>query len=142
MITAIELLNPKPGCVWRSHRVGFPITRKRLSRFLSGEIVDGGRSTLPGYGAARKRRDLFTTSRIFRVYTGAYRRGRPRADIIVDHGTNFLWTVTVTPTTEGTIGMLAVMDHRAQPQAYDDAFLFAASTTKVVGHPEAELIAG
>jgi sulfoquinovose isomerase len=96
---------------------------------------------VPGYGAARKRHDLLATSRIFRAYTGAYRRGRPRADIIVDHGTNFLWNSDRNSDYGGKIGMLAVMGPSGSTeQAYADAFLLAASTTKVVGHPEAELL--
>jgi sulfoquinovose isomerase len=41
--------------------------------------------------------------------------GRPRADVIVDHGMNFLWDSDRDSDYGGTIGVLAMMDPRAQP---------------------------
>jgi sulfoquinovose isomerase len=56
------------------------------------DLDDQGRPTPPGYGAAGKPvRCLFATSRIIHAYAIACLMGRPGADIIIDHGMNFLW---------------------------------------------------
>jgi len=56
------------------------------------DLDDQGRPTPPGYGAAAKpSRYLFATSRIIHCYAIAHLMGRPGADVIVDHGMDFLW---------------------------------------------------
>jgi N-acylglucosamine 2-epimerase (GlcNAc 2-epimerase) len=70
----------------------------------------------PGYGAAGKpARYLFTTSRIVHAYAIAYLTGRPGADIIIDHGMNFLWNSHRDSEYGGYIGVSAMMDRRIQP---------------------------
>ena len=72
----------------------FLFFERRIFNPLGGfyDLDDEGRPTAPGYGAADKpARYLFATSRIIHAYAIAYLAGRPGADIIVDHGMNFLW---------------------------------------------------
>jgi mannose/cellobiose epimerase-like protein (N-acyl-D-glucosamine 2-epimerase family) len=73
-----------------------------LFSFFEGKIInplggfrdldDGGPPTAPGYSAAgRPTRYLFSTTRIIHAFSIAHLSGRPGADVIVDHGMDFLW---------------------------------------------------
>src|SRR5260370_21249328 len=56
------------------------------------DLDDEGRPAAPGYGAGGPpARYLFATTRIVHAFAIAHLMGRPGADIIVDHGMEFLW---------------------------------------------------
>jgi mannose/cellobiose epimerase-like protein (N-acyl-D-glucosamine 2-epimerase family) len=105
------------------------------------DLDDKGRPTAPGYGSADKpARYLFATSRIIHAYSIAYLMGRPGADIIIDHGMNFLWNSHRDFEYGGyywSVGYDGPSD--ATKQAYGHAFvLLAASSAKAAGHPDAD----
>ena len=105
------------------------------------DLDNEGRPTAPGYGSADKpARYLFATSRIIHAYSIAYLMGRPGADIIIDHGMNFLWNGHRDSEHGGYywgVGYDGPSD--TTKQAYGHAFvLLAASSAKVAGHPEAD----
>ena len=105
------------------------------------DLDDKGRPTAPGYGAAVKpARYLFATSRIIHAYAIAHLMGRPGADVIIDHGMNFLWSSHRDPEYGGYywgVGYDGPSD--STKQAYGHAFvLLAASSAKVAGHPDAD----
>ena len=121
----------------------FSFFERRIINPLGGfyDLDDGGRPTSTGYGAAGKpARYLFGTSRIIHAYAIAYLMGRPGADVIVDHGMNFLWDSHRDPDHGGyywAVGYDGPSD--ATKQAYGHAFvLLAASSAKVAGHPDAD----
>jgi len=120
----------------------FSFFERRIVNPLGGfyDLDDEGRPTPPGYGAAGKpARYLFATSRIIHAYAIAYLMGRPGADVIIDHGMNFLWDRHRDPDYGGyywAVGYDGPSD--ATKQAYGHAFvLLAASSAKVAGHPDA-----
>jgi sulfoquinovose isomerase len=105
------------------------------------DLDDKGQPTAPGYGAAVKpSRYLFATSRIIHAYAIAHLMGRPGADVIIDHGMNFLWNSHRDFEHGGYywgVGYDGPTD--ATKQAYGHAFvLLAASSAKVAGHPDAD----
>jgi sulfoquinovose isomerase len=105
------------------------------------DLDDQGRPTAPGYGAVVKpSRYLFATSRIIHCYAIAHLMGRPGADVIIDHGMDFLWNGHRDPDHGGyywAVGYDGPSD--ATKQAYGHAFvLLAASSAKVAGHPDAD----
>ena len=104
-------------------------------------LDDEGRPTAPGYGEGEKpARYLFATSRIVHVYALAYLMGRPGADLIVDHGMNFLWNGHRDPEHGGYCWHVGYDGpSNSTKQAYGHAFvLLAASTAKAAGHPDAD----
>jgi sulfoquinovose isomerase len=121
----------------------FSFFERRIINPLGGfyDLDDEGRPTAPGYGAADKpARYLFATSRIIHAYAIAYLMGRPGADIIIDHGINFLWNGHRDPEYGGYYWGVGY-DGPSDPtkQAYGHAFvLLAASSAKVAGHPGAD----
>ena len=121
----------------------FSFFERRIINPLGGfyDLDDEGRPTAPGYGAAgTPARYLFATSRFVHTYAIAYLMGRPGADIIVDHGMNFLWNSHRDSEYGGYysgVGYDGPSD--ATKQAYGHAFvLLAASSAKVAGHPDAD----
>ena len=121
----------------------FSFFERRIINPLGGfyDLDDQGRPVPPGYGAAVKpARHLFGTSRIIHAYAIAYLMGRPGADVIIDHGMNFLWDSCRDPDHGGyywAVGYDGPSD--ATKQAYGHAFvLLAASSAKVAGHPDAD----
>ncbi len=105
------------------------------------DLDDKGRPTAPGYGAGGPpARHLFATTRIVHAFAIAYLMGRPGADVIVDHGMDFLWKGHRDPNSGGyywSVGYEGPTD--STKQAYGHAFvLLAASSAKVAGHPDAE----
>ena len=73
-------------------------------------------SSRPGY--------LFGTPRIVHAYAIAYLMGRPGADVIIDHGMNFLWDSCRDPDHGGyywAVGYDGPSD--ATKQAYGHAFV-------------------
>ena len=101
----ISLAIEPPNSKWTdlsSHHVWLLREAEALFSFFEGQIInplggfhdldDEGRPTAPGYGAAGKpTRYLFSTTRIIHAFSIAHLMGRPGADIIVDHGMDFLW---------------------------------------------------
>ena len=105
------------------------------------DLDDAGRPTAPGYGAGgTPARYLFATTRIVHAYSIAHLMGRPGADVIVDHGMDFLWKGHRDQDFGGyfwAVGYEGPVD--SVKQAYGHAFvLLAASSAKVAGHPDAE----
>jgi sulfoquinovose isomerase len=105
------------------------------------DLDDQGRPAAPGYGVAMKpSRYLFATSRIIHAYAIAYLMGRPGADVIIDHGMNFLWNGHRDSEHGGYywgVGYDGPSD--TTKQAYGHAFvLLAASSAKMAGHPDAD----
>ena len=105
------------------------------------DLDDRGHPTAPGYGAGgAPARYLFATTRIVHAFSIAHLMGRPGADVIVDHGMNFLWNGHRDEECGGYfwgVGYEGPVD--SVKQAYGHAFvLLAASSAKVAGHPDAE----
>jgi sulfoquinovose isomerase len=99
-------LAPKPpNRKWialASHRAWLLREAEALFSFFERQIInplggfydldDEGRPTAPGYGSAGEPvRYLFATSRMIHAFAIAHLMGRPGADVIIDHGMNFLW---------------------------------------------------
>ena len=95
-------------------------------------------------GRSGVERQLHDTSRMVHCFSVAHLLGLPGADRIVDHGLRFLWERH----RDGANGgyFWSVDDERATTpakQAYGHAFvLLAASSAKVVGHPDADRLLG
>ncbi len=105
------------------------------------DLDDAGQPTVPGYGAGgTPARYLFSTTRIVHAYSIAHLMGRPGADLIVDHGMNFLWKGHRDQDFGGffwSVGYEGPVD--SVKQAYGHAFvLLAATSAKMAGHPDAE----
>ena len=121
----------------------FAFFERRIVNPLGGfhDLDDEGRPTAPGYGAGgAPARYLFATTRIIHAFSIAHLMGRPGADVIVDHGMDFLWKGHRDAEFGGYywgVGYNAPTD--STKQAYGHAFvLLAASSAKVAGHPDAE----
>jgi mannose/cellobiose epimerase-like protein (N-acyl-D-glucosamine 2-epimerase family) len=121
----------------------FGFYERNLMNSLGGfyDLDDVGRPTAPGYGAGgTPARYLFATTRIVHAYSIAHLMGRPGADVLIDHGMNFLWNGHRDPDQGGYfwgVGYDGPSD--SAKQAYGHAFvLLAASSAKVAGHPDAD----
>ena len=121
----------------------FAFYERNLINPLGGfyDLDDVGRPAAPGYGAGgTPARYLFATTRIVHAYSIAHLMGRPGADVIVDHGMDFLWNGHRDQEHGGFfwgVGYGGPSD--GVKQAYGHAFvLLAASSAKVAGHPDAE----
>ena len=104
-------------------------------------LDDCGRATPPGYGALRNPgRELYLTARMVHAFAIAHLMGRPGADVILDHGMDFLWNGHRDAKRGGYfwgVGYGALTDD--SKQGYGHAFvLLAASSAKVAGHPDAD----
>jgi len=131
------------GWLFRQAEALISFFERRIINPLGGfyELDDKGLPTAPGYGqAAKPARYLFATSRIVHAYAIAHLMGRPGADVIIDHGMSFLWNGHRDHTHGGYywgVGYEGPSD--SAKQAYGHAFvLLAASSAKVVGHPDAD----
>ena len=105
------------------------------------DLDDKGRSVAPGYGAGgAPTRQLHATTRMVHAFSIAYLMGRPGADLIIDHGMDFLWNGHRDSANGGYswgVGYGGLTD--AAKQAYGHAFvLLAASSAKATGHPDAD----
>lgn len=94
-----------------------------------------------GWPPAREpSRTLFATVRMVHCFSLAHLMGRPGADAIIDHGMDFLWNGHRDRKHGGYhwgTGYNGPTD--STKQAYGHAFvLLAASSAKVVGHPDAD----
>lgn len=107
-------------------------------------LADDGTPNPAGPGRSGSERQLHDTSRMVHCFSVAHLLGLPGADRIVDHGLRFLWERH----RDGANGgyFWGVDDERATTpakQAYGHAFvLLAASSAKVVGHPDADRLLG
>jgi mannose/cellobiose epimerase-like protein (N-acyl-D-glucosamine 2-epimerase family) len=101
------------------------------------ELDDEG-EPLSSAGAAP--RGIHTATRMIHSFAIANLLGRPGADTIIDHGMHFLWNVHRDSQHGGyfwTVRRDGPVDD--SKQAYGHAFvLLAASSAKVVGHPDAD----
>ena len=150
----ISLAIEPPNSKWTdlsSHRVWLLREAEALFSFFEGQVInplggfhdldDEGRPTAPGYGAAGKpARYLFSTTRIIHAFSIAHLMGRPGADVIINHGMEFLWNSHRDPEYGGYywgVGYDAPSD--STKQAYGHAFvLLASSSAKAAGHPDAD----
>lgn len=121
----------------------FAFFERRIVNPLGGfhDLDDFGRPAPPGYGAGGPpARYLFATTRIVHAFSIAHLMGRPGADLIVDHGMDFLWNGHRDAERGGYywgVGYEGPTD--SVKQAYGHAFvLLAASSAKVAGHPDAD----
>lgn len=130
---------------WLNHQAEalFAFYEKNIINPLGGfhDLDDAGRPTAPGYGAGgAPGRYLFATTRVVHGYAIAHLMGRPGADVIVDHGMEFLWKGHRDEKFGGYfwgVGYEGPVD--SVKQAYGHAFvLLAASSAKVAGHPDAD----
>ena len=134
-----------------SHRAWLERQAEALFAFYERNIVnplggfhdldDFGRPAAPGYGAGgTPSRWLFATTRVVHAFSIAHLMGRPGADVIIDHGLDFLWNGHRDPDHGGYywgVGYEGPTD--SVKQAYGHAFvLLAASSAKVAGHPDAD----
>jgi mannose/cellobiose epimerase-like protein (N-acyl-D-glucosamine 2-epimerase family) len=90
--------------------------------------------------AAAPVREIHTTTRMVHCFAIARLMGRPGAEAFIDHGMDFLWNGHRDAGNGGyfwSVGDDGPSDDRKQ--AYGHAFvLLAASSAKVVGHPDAD----
>jgi mannose/cellobiose epimerase-like protein (N-acyl-D-glucosamine 2-epimerase family) len=105
------------------------------------ELDDEGRPMVPGaVPGALPGRQIHVTTRMVHSYCIAHLMGRPGADVIIDHGMDFLWNGhrdTVNGGYMWGVGFGGATDDAKQ--AYGHAFvLLAASSAKVAGHPDAD----
>jgi mannose/cellobiose epimerase-like protein (N-acyl-D-glucosamine 2-epimerase family) len=102
-------------------------------------LDDAGRP-FPAEGGAGVERQIHDTARTVHCFAVAHLLGLPGADRMIDHGMKFLWTRHRDPANGGYFW--GVDDETATnptKQAYGHAFvLLAASSAKVVGHPDAD----
>ena len=81
-------------------------------------------------------REIHVTTRTVHCFAIARLMGRPGADRFIDHGMDFLWNAHRDTTHGGYVWGVGGDDRK---QAYGHAFvLLAASSAKLVGHPDAD----
>jgi sulfoquinovose isomerase len=105
------------------------------------DLDEEGRPFPPGAPAGgRPGRQIHSTTRMVHCFAIAHLLGRAGADVIIDHGMDFIWTGHRDAVNGGYfwgVGYDAPTD--ATKQAYGHAFvLLAASSAKVAGHPDAD----
>ena len=103
-------------------------------------LDDRGQPILRGASGAAPARELHTTTRMVHCFAIGRLLGRPGAERFIDHGMDFLWNGHRDLVHGGyfwSVGKDGPGDDRKQ--AYGHAFvLLAASSAKVVGHPDAD----
>jgi sulfoquinovose isomerase len=94
----------------------------------------------PVAGPAGQIREIHSTTRMVHCFAIARLMGRPGADVFIDQGMDFLWNHHRDAEHGGYFwGVGADGPSDARKQAYGHAFvLLAASSAKVVGHPDAQ----
>ena len=130
---------------WLLHQADglFAFFERHIVNPLGGfhDLDDEGRAAPAGYGAGGPpSRYLFATTRIVHAFAIAHLMGRPGADMIVDHGMDFLWNGHRDAEHGGYFwGVGYGRPTDSTKQAYGHAFvLLAASSAKVAGHPDAD----
>lgn len=105
------------------------------------ELDDFGRPQAPGSVPGKfAGRQIHVTTRMVHCFAIAHLLGRPGADVLVDHGMDFLWNGHRDTANGGYFwGVGYEGPTNATKQAYGHAFvLLAASSAKVAGHPDAD----
>ena len=129
---------------FRDHRRWLVDQADALFGFFEPHSIDpaGAFFSLDDHGGpiAGSPRELHNTARMIHCFAIARLMGRPGAERFVDHGMDFIWRGhrdTVHGGYGWSIGRDGPGDNRKQ--AYGHAFvLLAASSAKVVGHPDAD----
>jgi sulfoquinovose isomerase len=109
------------------------------------DLDDAGRPFPPGLPpGSRPERQLHTTTRMVHCYALARLMGRPGADVMIDHGMEFIWNGHRDTTHGGYFwGVGYEGPTNDTKQAYGHAFvLLAASSAKTAGHPDADRLLG
>jgi mannose/cellobiose epimerase-like protein (N-acyl-D-glucosamine 2-epimerase family) len=105
------------------------------------DLDDQGKPMSSGQSHAElSLRHIHVTTRMIHCFAIAYLLGRPGADVIIEHGMDFLWNRHRDMRNGGYFW--SVGDDgpgEDSKQAYGHAFvLLAASSAKVAGHPDAD----
>jgi mannose/cellobiose epimerase-like protein (N-acyl-D-glucosamine 2-epimerase family) len=112
-----------------------------LLAFFEAESIDpdGGFFDLDDAGRPKGEatvREIHVTTRTVHCFAIARLMGRPGADRFIDHGMDFLWRAHRDADNGGYVWGVGGDDRK---QAYGHAFvLLAASSAKLVGHPDAD----
>ena len=112
-----------------------------LLAFFEADSIDpnGGFFDLDDAGHPKREataREIHVTTRTVHCFAIARLMGRPGADRFIDHGMDFLWRAHRDADHGGYVWGVGGDDRK---QAYGHAFvLLAASSAKLVGHPEAD----
>ncbi len=121
----------------------FSFFEKRSINPLGGffDLDDEGKPMMAGVKpGSLMSRPIHATTRMVHCFAIAHLLGRPGADVIIDHGMQFLWKDHRDSVNGGyfwSVGYDAPSDDTKQ--AYGHAFvLLAASSAKVAGHPDAD----
>lgn len=103
-------------------------------------LADDGSALTPTQRGSGTLRQLHDTTRMVHCFSIAHLLGLPGADRMVDHGMHWLWTGHRDSSHGGYFwGVDDAGPTNASKQAYGHAFvILAASSAKVVGHPEAD----
>ncbi len=103
-------------------------------------LDDAGKPLAPRHGQAGVERQVHDTTRMVHCFAIAHMLGIPGADRFVDHGMAFLWERLRDARHGGYFwGVDDARPTNPTKQAYGHAFvLLAASSAKVVGHPDAD----
>ncbi len=132
-----------------THRAWLTAEADRLLAFFERASIDpaggfhdldtAGRPVL-GADGARPPRQLHATTRMVHCFAAAHLMGRPGADVIVDHGMDFIWAHHRDAANGGYFwGVTADGPTDPLKQAYGHAFvLLAGSSARVAGHPDAD----
>jgi sulfoquinovose isomerase len=103
-------------------------------------LDDRGQPIVLSASGGAPQRQLHATARMVHCFAIGRLLGRPGAERFIDHGMEFLWTGHRDPVHGGyvwSVGKDGPGDGRKQ--AYGHAFvLLAASSAKIVGHPDAD----
>ena len=120
----------------------FSFFEKRSIDPLGGffDLDDEGNPMSSGIPPGVTSRPIYTSARMIHSFAIAYLLGRPGADVIIDHGMQFLWKHHRDRVNGGyfwRVGYDGPIDDTKQ--GYGHAFvLLAASSAKLVGHPDAD----
>ena len=133
---------PVPATKWTTlayHRRWLVEQAAALFDFFEGSIdPKGGFYNLDDTGRPLNDdlREIHTTTRTVHCYAIARLMGRPGADRLIDHGMDFLWNAHRDITHGGYVWGVGGDERK---QAYGHAVvLLAASSAKLVGHPDAD----
>ena len=132
----------RPGLKWTTlpyHRRWLVEQAADLFDFFAGSLdPKGGFFVLDDAGRPLPDpvREIHVTTRTVHCFAIARLMGRPGADRFIDHGMDFLWNAHRDATHGGYVWGVGGDDRK---QAYGHAFvLLAASSAKLVGHPDAD----
>ena len=132
------------------HRLWLIRQANSLLDFFQPHSIDpaGGFFSLDDHGrpiarqgtSAAPPHEIHSATRMVHCFAAARLMGRPGASVFIDHGLSYLWNKHRDPVNGGYfwgVGADGPTDDRKQ--AYGHAFvLLAASSAKIVGHPDAD----